>query len=281
MRGPPPGLVYAAVLMAAALTTLLLRSHHNAPAIAALPPGAQALADLTAIDFIALKTPVSDRFRTPRGAAVSVSDQGVWITAASVVANCKAPMVMATPMRGLPARRLAAPGSPIQRVAVLTTAAGAQPVPLADRAVDPGKPAFHIGFPRGAPGEITTRKDKAGAFGQAGLDLYAETGRTDGIGDHAGGGLMSLAGAPVLDEAGRIIGLSLREAPRRGVILALPLMAVRDALRMAQVPAAPNAEGRQITVDNYGVAADSMRLAGSVAQVICTDPPPWPLSALR
>ena len=187
-------------------------------------------------------------------------------------------MVMATPKRGLPAKLLA---SPIQGVAVLTTAAGAQPAPVADKVVDPGKRAFHIGFPRGAPGEITTKKDKAGAFGQVGLDLYAETGRTDGIGDHAGGGLMSLAGSPVLDEAGRIVGLSLREAPRRGVILALPLSAVRDALRTAHVPASPNAEGRQITVDNYGVVADSMRLSGSVAEVICTDPPPWPLSALR
>ena len=92
---------------------------------------------------------------------------------------------------------------------------------------------------------------------------------------------MSLAGSPVLDEAGRIVGLSLREAPRRGVILALPLSAVREALRTAHVPAAPNAEGRQITVDNYGVVADAMRLTGSVAEVICTDPPPWPLSALR
>jgi hypothetical protein len=90
-----------------------------------------------------------------------------------------------------------------------------------------------------------------------------------------------LAGTPVLDEAGRIVGLSLREAPRRGVIVALPLSAVREALRTAKVPAAPNAEGRQITVDNYGVVADSMRLSGSVAEVICTDAPPWPLSALR
>jgi len=278
MRGPPPGLIYAAVLIAVALTALILRSHHDAPAIAALPPEAQALADLTAIDFIALKTPKSDKFRTPRGAAVSVSDQGVWLTAASVVANCKAPMVMATPKRGLPARLLTAP---IEGVVILTTAAGAQPAPLADRVVDPGKRAFHIGFPRGAPGEITTKKDKAGAFGQAGLDLYAETGRTDGIGDHAGGGLMSLAGSPVLDEAGRIVGLTLREAPRRGVILALPLSAVRDALRGAHIAPAANAEGRQITVDNYGVVADSLRLAGSVAEVICTDPPPWPLSALR
>jgi len=278
MRGPPPGLIYAAVLFAVALIALALRSHHDAPAIAALPPEAQALADLTAIDFIALKTPKSDKFRTPRGAAVSVSDQGVWLTAATVVENCKAPMVMATPKRGLPAKLLV---SPMQGVALLTTAAGAQPAPVADRVVDPGKRAFHIGFPRGAPGEITTKKDKAGAFGQVGLDLYAETGRTDGIGDHAGGGLMSLAGSPVLDEAGRIVGLSLREAPRRGVILALPLSAVRDALRTAHVPVAANAEGRQITVDNYGVVADSMRLSGSVAEVICTDPPPWPLSALR
>jgi len=260
-----------------AVLALSLRSHHDAPAVAPLPPNAQALADLTQIDFLALRTPPRDPLRLVRGAAASVSDRGIWITEAGVVAGCRAPMVMATPIRGLPARVV---GAPVDGLVVLTTTAGAPPLPLGEQGLAPTDRAFTPGFPRQAPGELTAKK-LGPAAEYPGRDIYAETGRTDGLGDAVGSGLMSIAGTPVLDEAGRLVGVTVKEAPRRGIIIARSLASLKRALTAAHVRPSPGAEGRPVTVDNYGIVADTLRLNGTVSAVVCTDRTDSPLSALR
>ena len=277
MRLPPPVVIFPLATALVAVLALNLRSHHDAPAVAPLPPNAQALADLTQIDFMALRTPPRDRLRLVRGAAASVSDRGVWVTEAGVVAGCHAPMIMATPLRGLPARVV---GGAVAGLAVLTTTAGAPALPLGDHDLAPAERAFAPGFPRQGPGELTGRK-LSDRTGPAGADIYAETGRTDGLGDAVGSGLMSVAGAPVLDEAGRLVGVTVKEAPRRGVWLARPLDSLRKALAAARIPPPAGAEGRPVTVDNYGIVADTLRLNGTVSAVVCADPPDWRLSVLR
>jgi len=163
---------------------------------------------------------------------------------------------------------------------VLTTTAGAPALPLADHDLSPAERAFAPGFPRQGPGELTGKK-LSDRTGPAGADVYAETGRTDGLGDAVGSGLMSVAGAPVLDEAGRLVGVTVKEAPRRGLWLARPVASVRKALIAARIPLPVGAEGRPVTVDNYGIVADTLRLNGTVSAVVCTDPPDWRLSVLR
>ena len=44
--------------------------------------------------------------------------------------------------------------------------------------------------------------------------VWAETGRTDGLKGTLGG----LSGAPALDDQGRVVGVTIAEAPRRGRI---------------------------------------------------------------
>ena len=261
-----------------AVAAYALRSHHDAPAVAPLPPEAQALADVTLIDGFKLKTPSKDRFRLIRGSASSVSEAGVWVTAAKTVEGCNAPMVMATDRRGLPAHvALIRKGG----IAILTTATGAPPLPIADRDIAREGRAFHPGFPRLQPGELTTRRLGAKDLNGRRVDLYSETGRTDGLDGGYGGGLIAIAGTPVLDEAGRISGVSLSESSPRGLIVAAPISEVRDALAATRLPPATAPEGRAVTVDNYGIVGDALRRAASVAAVICTDPSPWPLNALR
>jgi len=277
MRLPPPVVIFPLATALVAVLALSLRSHHDAPAVAPLPPNAQALADLTQIDFLALRTPPRDRFRLVRGAAASISERGIWITEASVVAGCRAPMVMATPLRGLPARVI---GSPVEGVVVLVTSAGAPALPLGERSLARTERAFTPGFPRQAPGELTAKK-LSDPTGPAGSDIYAETGRTDGLGDAVGSGLMSIAGTPVLDEAGRLVGVAVKEAPRRGILVARPLASLKRAMAVAHVRPPSGAEGRPVTVDNYGIVADTLRLNGTVSAVVCTDPADWPLSVLR
>ena len=97
--------------------------------------------------------------------------------------------------------------------------------------------------------------------------VVAEVGRTDGL----KGGLAGLSGAPVLDGAGRVIGVTLAESPRRGRLYSAPQSVIRTALKRAGQSPGGFAEGRPIGPGNYGRAADALRRDLSVAPVACLD----------
>ena len=271
MPSLPPGLVFALLTGLVTLAAVNLRGHHDAPAVAPLPREAQILADITGVDAFALKTPPANADLAVRGAATSIAETGLWLTDASILGDCHRVMIMVTPLRGLPAR-LETLGP--QGVAVLRTSAGAPALPLAVQTIPPDGRAFHPGFPRIAPGELTSRRIRNPGGPDRSLDAYAETGRTEGLDQGAGGGLLTLAGAPVLDEAGRIAGISHREAPRRGQVLALSLADIRATLGAARIRLPDTTEGQPVTVDNYGIVADALRRNASLAPVICADPRP-------
>jgi hypothetical protein len=177
-------------------------------------------------------------------------------------------MIMATPRRGMIARLIhSQPGG----AAILTTSAGAPPLALADKPIPVGGRAFHPGFPRQAPGEFTSRRMGAAQTRGRQVDVYAELGRTDGLDGGVGGGAAALAGAPVMDEAGRIVGVSLSQAPRLGRILAVPLWRLNAAVAAARVRPGQNLDERVLTIDNYGLVADTLRRGSTVAGVVCLD----------
>jgi len=72
-----------------------------------------------------------------------------------------------------------------------------------------------------------------------------------------------------LDEHGRVIGVTIAEAPRRGRIYTTSPETVRNAMQDAREPAPVNAALEAITPDNYGRVADDLRRTLRVAQVIC------------
>ena len=94
---------------------------------------------------------------------------------------------------------------------------------------------------------------------------WAEIGRTDGL----KGSLAGLSGAPVLDTAGDVVGVTLAEAPRRGRVFTATPQTVRRALAAAGVKPAPPGTGQPISVENYGRVADGLRRDLRVAQVVC------------
>ena len=56
---------------------------------------------------------------------------------------------------------------------------------------------------------------------------------------------------------------------------------MKRALAAAHVRPSPGAEGRPVTVDNYGIVADTLRLNGTVSAVVCTDRTDGALNVLR
>jgi len=73
----------------------------------------------------------------------------------------------------------------------------------------------------------------------------------------------------VLDSAGRVIGVTVAEAPRRGRIYTTAPEAVLRALSTSRRRPSGYAAGEPINVENYGRVADGLRRELRVAQVVC------------
>jgi hypothetical protein len=128
-----------------------------------------------------------------------------------------------------------------------------------------------MGFPQGRPGEASSRlvgRENLVVRGRGARTepvlVWAETGRTDGLAGTLGG----LSGAPALDDRGRVVGVTIAEAPRRGRIYTTSPETTAHALaasgrRLGEFP--PGA----VSADNYGRVADDLRRNLRIAQVVC------------
>ena len=203
------------------------------------------------------------------GTAFSVDPGGVWLTARHVVEGCGRAAIVTAPGHGVAARVLIVPG---RETAVLITRGGAPALPIAgSEALWRGERAYHLGFPRAEPGEASSRLVRRATLlvGWRGLRAervlaFAETGRKPAL----RGALEGISGAPVLDSAGQVIGVTVAEAPRRRRLYATTPSSLRAALAKAGVTG-ERAGGERLTSANYGAVADDLRAKLSVAEVVC------------
>jgi serine protease Do len=274
MRPPPDWLVYSAAVAGLIVLAVVRQGREHADAPAAPPPlpAAAAMLSLTSPMPASLVRQLPRANEREVGTAFSVSDAGVWLTARHVVGDCRRAAVLVSPGRGVIAKVIADRSGD---VAVLTTEGGAPPLPLADEQPKrPGLRAYHPGFPAGQPGEAASRligpyRLHGSLRGEPDQPVLAwtEVGRTKGL----KGSLAGLSGAPVLDNRGRVIGVTLAESPRRGRIYTAPPEAIRAALAYARQSPAGFAQGQSISTGNYGRAADGLRRDLRVAPVACLD----------
>ncbi|MDD3837631.1 MAG: serine protease [Phenylobacterium sp.] len=208
------------------------------------------------------------------GTAFSISDDGVWLTARHVVDGCATTAIVVGDGQGVAAQVHVDPRS---EAAILITDGGAPALPLGlDKPLRHGERAFHLGYPQGRPGEATSRLIGSETLVVRGRGArtepvlaWTETGRTETL----AGTLAGLSGAPALDAAGRVIGVTVAEAPRRGRIYTTAPETVRATLATLEAPAAETEEpaplAGPITPDNYGRAGDDLRRNLRIAQVMC------------
>ena len=273
MRLPrlPDWAVYAAVAGVLLAVSLSRRENADAPPAAAVPPDAvegALLGPITPFDAAAT-VEAPDAFRPSSGTAFSIAGRGRWVTARHVVEGCRKPALVIGGGRAVAADvRLASR----EDVALLITDGGPPALPVAAEApLRKGQRAFHPGFPQGAPGEVTTRllgRETLKVFGRGAHEepvlAWAEVGRTDGL----VGALSGLSGAPALDGQGRVLGVTIAEAPRRGRIYTTAPESFGPAIRGEQGPDEA-AQGQPMTIDTYGQASDALRRDLRVAQVVC------------
>ncbi|MET0273251.1 MAG: serine protease [Phenylobacterium sp.] len=268
----PDWLIYAAVVVVLLIAAIGRQERADAPPPPPPAPQAEGEALGPASPFDpSVVVDVPDETGPAAGTAFSVADSGVWVTARHVVDGCRQVAIVVGDNRGVAA---GVQIDPRGEVAVLTTEGGAPPLPLdLVSGLRRGERAFHPGFPQGEPGEATSRllgRENLVVRGRGARTepvlVWAEAGRTDGLKGTLGG----LSGAPALDAAGRVIGVTIAEAPRRGRIYTT----VPETMRQTQADSgrrldAATTPGQPITPENYGRVADGLRRDLRVAQVVC------------
>jgi S1-C subfamily serine protease len=266
----PDWLIYGAVVAALLLAAVGRQERTDAPAPPPPAPEIEGAALGPASPFDpAVVVDVAEKAEPASGTAFSISASGVWITARHVVDGCRQAAIVVGPGKGVAATvRI----DPRGETAMLTTDGGAPPLPMAPSVgLRRGEMAFHPGFPQGRPGEASSRligRENLVVHGRGARTepvlVWAESGRTDGLKGTLGG----LSGAPALDEQGRVVGVTIAEAPRRGRIYTTAPEVTAQALAQggARVNATP---GAFMSADNYGRVADDLRRTLRVAQVVC------------
>jgi S1-C subfamily serine protease len=267
----PDWAIYSAVVAALLVAAIGRRESADAPAPPPPVPGEEAVPLGPASPFDPqVVVDVPGQVEPSTGTAFSIGDDGTWLTARHVVDGCKSAAIVVADGRGVQAKvRI----DPRGDAAILTTEGGAPALPLGlSEPLRRGTRAFHPGFPQGQPGEATSRllgRETLVVHGRGARSepvlVWAEVGRTDTL----KGTLAGLSGAPALDDAGRVIGVTVAEAPRRGRIYTAAPETVSAALAAGGRTASSFATGEVITTDNYGRVADGLRRDLRVAQVVC------------
>jgi serine protease Do len=271
----PDWLIYLAVVLGLILAALSRQERADAPPAPPPIPGEASVPIGPGSPFLSGRVVAVPNPDGPgAGTAFSVSDTGVWITARHVVDRCAQVAVVVAQGRGVIAKVLA---SPDNDAALLITEGGATALPVLDMnllgSLKRGMRGYHPGFPQGQSGEVASRflgRDRLVVGGRGARPqpvlVWAEVGRTSGL----KGPLAGLSGAPVLDATGRVIGVTVAEAPRRGRIYTTDPSAIVELMAKAGRLTARYAPGESINTENYGRAADALRRDLRVAQVVCT-----------
>ncbi|WGM32705.1 serine protease [Brevundimonas sp. NIBR11] len=268
---PPDWLIYSSVVFALVLGSLARRENADAPPAPPPPDEMEGalLGPITPFDPSVTVTAPDSPFQPSAGTAFSIAGRGRWLTARHVVEGCRKPALVVGGGRAVAADvRL----SPRADIALLITAGGPPALPVATNTpLNVGMRGFHPGFPQGDPGEVTSRllgRETLKVRGRGARDepvlAWAEVGRTSGL----EGTLAGLSGAPVLDRRGRVVALTIAEAPRRGRLYTTAPDTLGPAIRGEQRPD-EQLLSEPITVDNYGRVADDLRRDLRVAQVVC------------
>ncbi len=204
------------------------------------------------------------------GTAFAINQSGLWLTARHVVDGCSQVGLSIGNGRMVPVETMVR--SPNSDLALLYTDRAPRTVGVdLGKDMHVGEAGYHIGFPQGVSGEVSSRllaRSRLVTRGRYSLEegvlAWAETSRSRNL----SGTLAGMSGGPVFDSDGAVVGVTVAESPRRGrIYTAAPSSVMRFlddhsavAVSGDTVPLAPASFGRE---------ADRMRKERAIVKVVC------------
>ncbi|ESQ75952.1 hypothetical protein [Asticcacaulis sp. AC402] len=216
-----------------------------------------------------INLPTDDQ-RVMTGTAFAIAASGEWIMARESIAGCPHPFLNIGGNLGVPftVRDVKS----VDGYVIGVTQGAGRALSLADPStIEAGVRGFMPGYPSDLPGEATARyigtvtlkRAKRGDQPET-VMAWARAGKTNGI----RGDLNKLAGGPVLDDNSRVIGITIKEKPRRGRIYSSTPQTLAKVASTAAIK--PDFDNEAvITKANYGIVSDTLRREYRVAQVGC------------
>ncbi len=206
------------------------------------------------------------------GTGFAITDSGLWLTAKHVARGCDRLGIVNEDGRIAVKARLIYIAENAD-VAIFQTQGGPRPLALDldESDIKIGSQGFHVGYPQGKPGEVTSRligrelMITEGAWrGKEDTLAWAETGRTRGLDGTLGG----LSGGPAFDARGNVVGITIAESPRRGRVITTAAVSIENALAAARIAPDGRAEAPLNRAD-FTAQAKRLRSDLKVVQVIC------------
>ncbi len=202
------------------------------------------------------------------GTAFAVDDRGHWLTARHVVEGCRRIGLMTDPRHWVQVAEVTSHSR--ADVSLLTADLTAAPLPLSDGGLFEGQDGFHLGYPRGEPGDVYGEllgrvKVRSRHFTEPGV-MWAEIERRPWNDLPLGG----LSGGPVLSPEGAVIGVAIAASPRRGRVTSAAPRSLNEVLAEAGVAVAPQSPSEvKVAPSNYAAYGDHLRSQLTVAKVLC------------
>ena len=207
------------------------------------------------------------------GTAFSVNSRGAWMTARHVTHDCARVGLLTSD--GNVSIAWVAYAHPAADLAIIATNRGAQPVAFSDEPLSEGQTAYSLGYPRGEAGAAhlqligRSRTKSGGRMPFASPTLtWAEVDRFPEHLDTLGG----MSGGPVVDEAGRVVGVLVAGSMRRGRAFSIApelLKQVRQDLAPADGPGPRPIDAVRLGPQRLAQIAESAVRDARVAKVYC------------
>lgn len=204
------------------------------------------------------------------GTAFAINEAGLWLTARHVVDGCSEVGLAIGNGRMVPVEEVVR--SPESDLAILYTDRAPRTVGVDfEKEMRVGEPGYHVGFPQGNSGEVSSRllaRSRLVTRGRYSLEegvlAWAETARSGNL----NGTLAGMSGGPVFDAEGSVVGVTVAESPRRGrIYTAAPTSVIRFLDEHSAV--AVSGDTVPLSPETYASEADRLRSERAIVKVVC------------
>lgn len=216
---------------------------------------------------------LEDKQRSSTGTAFSVNNNGTWVTARHVADGCDKIALQKAKRDFVRVQRLQ--HHPNADISILQTNGGTPPLPGIEKRITRGQDGYSFGFPKGEPGDVHAKVIGKRTMAVRGrystrepVIAWTQIRRVPDRGTHLGG----ISGGPWIDSKGRIIGVHVAGAPRRGRSYSSTPESLIYILQRSGIDTKNIGKGSgsiSVNKNDFSIVGEKLRRRLTVAKVYC------------